>query len=500
MVRARTKGKDEYKGKGKARGKKDRHKGSSNSSSNKRKGRVGREQVRSSRSSRRREEGKGLITNKNITNRGNKRTGVKSSESDTIGKGINNYKRSYIDSIEVDGRMRGVKGKGGGGEKEGSNVSKASRSDISKRIKTIRNANVESQREKRNKVKTMLVELGKRIYNDLDNGMFPEVHIPSRSVANIVYDKRLRQYVLGNAKIVRSAKNIRHLRSFTQLIWLAFFVDKLVNEGKTSTLRDVYYSAQAFNIDFEDQAESDHIITDLEAVLSLAREDFNIYPEERSSIFGDLTIEYTVPGYEGKRLNLSDHPDGYLIGPSLSSAEFIDTSAEMVLAVEKGGIFTRFVEENVHKRFKAIIVDTAGQAPRSTRYLLMRLNKELNLPVYILTDGDVYGEHIAMVIKSGSANAAHLRELTVPDAKWIGVWASDIQKYKLPTDPMTEQDVKRCYELKQDPRYQSDIWRSELELFLKMRRKSELEAFAKYGLTKITDDYLPEKLEMAKSL
>ncbi len=388
-----------------------------------------------------------------------------------------------------------IKGKGSIVEK--SMATTSSRSSASTKRSSI---SIESQRERKSKVKTLLVELGKRIYNDLDNGVFPEVHIPSRSVANIVYDKRLRQYILGNARIVRSAKNIRHLRSFTQLIWLAFFVDKLVNEGKTSTLRDVYYSAQAFNIDFEDQAESDHIITDLEALLSLAREDFNIYPEERSSIFGDLTIEYTVPGYEGRRLNLSDHPDGYLIGPSLSSAEFVDTSAEMVLAVEKGGIFTRFVEENVHKRFNAIIVDTAGQAPRSTRYLLMRLNRELNLPVYILTDGDVYGEHIAMVIKSGSANAAHLRELTVPDAKWIGVWASDIQKYKLPTDPMTEQDVKRCHELKQDPRYQSDIWRSELELFLKMRRKSELEAFAKYGLTKITDDYLPEKLEMVKSL
>ena len=357
-----------------------------------------------------------------------------------------------------------------------------------------------SAKARKEKVKRLLEALGKRIYDDLDNQRFPEVLIPSRSVSNIVYDDNLRQYILGNNKIKRTTKNMRHLRSFTQLIWLAFFVDKLVNEGKTSTLRDIYYSSQAFNMDFEDQPESDHIITDLEALLSLAREDFNIYPEERSSIFGDLTIEYTVRGYEGRRLNLSDHPDGYLIGPSLSSAEFVETSAEIVLAVEKGGIFTRFVEENVHKKFKALIVDTAGQPPRSTRYLLRRLNEELGLDVYILADGDVYGEHIAMVIKSGSANAAHLRELTVPDAKWIGVWASDIKKYKLPTDPMTEADIKRCHELKNDPRYQGDIWQRELNLFLKMKRKSELEAFAKYGLTKITDDYLPEKLDMAKSL
>ena len=112
-------------------------------------------------------------------------------------------------------------------------------------------------------------------------------------------------------------------------------------------MRDIYYSSQAFEIDFEDQPESDNIIVDLEAVLTSPREEFHIFPEERSSVFGDLTIEYTVPGYEGKRMNLSDHPDGYLIGPSLSSAELVDTSAELVIAIEKGGLFTRFVEEKV---------------------------------------------------------------------------------------------------------------------------------------------------------
>jgi DNA topoisomerase-6 subunit A len=225
-----------------------------------------------------------------------------------------------------------------------------------------------------------------------------------------------------------------------------------------------------------------------------------MYPEERSAIFGDLTIEYTVPGYEGRQLNLASHPDGYLIGPSLSTAEFVDTSAEMVIAVEKGGLFTRFVEENVHRRYKAIVIDTAGQPPRSTRYMLRRLNQELNLPVFIMTDGDVYGEHIAMVVISGSANAAHLRELTVPTGKWIGVWGSDITKYRLPSDPLTDLDIKRIHDLKKDPRYTGGIWQRELDTFLRIKRKSELEAFAKYGLTTVTDKYLPEKLEEAKSL
>ena len=354
--------------------------------------------------------------------------------------------------------------------------------------------------DKQKNILEMLKSHGAKIYDDLDNGQFPKFSIPSRSVSNIVYDKKLRQYILGNNAALRSSRNSAQLRSFTQLMWLTFFANRLTNEKKSSTLRDVYYSSQAFAVEFEDQSESDNIIVDLEAVTSKPREDFHIFPEERSSIFGDLNIEYTIPGYEGKTMNLANHPDGYSIGPSLTTAELVDTSAEIVIAIEKGGLFTRFVEEQVDKKFKSIIINTGGQAPRSTRTLLKRLHDEMKLPVICLTDGDVYGEHIAMVIKSGSANAAHLRELTVPDAKWVGVWATDIEKYKLPTIPMTESDIKRCYDLQKDPRYQDGIWKKELDVFLRLKRKAELEAFSKYGLTNITDKYLPQKLELAKSL
>ncbi len=339
-----------------------------------------------------------------------------------------------------------------------------------------------------------LRELGEAVYDQIERGEYPSLSIPDRSVDNIVYDERLGQYVLGPKRVLRTTRNVKHLRAFAQLMWLAYFSKVLASSHKTSTLRDVYYSAQAYNVDFEDQDESDERITELEALLGMAREEFNIYPEERSSIFGRLVIEYNVPGYEGRRLDLTSHPDGVMIGPALTTADFVETDAEMVLAIEKGGLFTRFVEEKVHDRFKAILVNTAGQAPRATRYLLRRLRMELNLPVYVLTDGDPWGMHIAMVIISGSANAAHLTQLNVPDASWIGVWATDIVKYRLPYDKLTDVDVKRLRELESDPRYSGEPWRSQIEAFLKYRRKSEQEAFAKYGLTYIIDKYLPEKL------
>ncbi len=353
-----------------------------------------------------------------------------------------------------------------------------------------------SIKKKKEKVIQTLQNLGLQVFDQLSNVEFPWTKMPSRSIANIFYDHDIRQYVLGDRFVKRSASNIRHIRPLTQLIWTALFVNELSTQRKTSTLRDVFYSAQAYEMSFKDQQESDNIITDLETVIGHSREDFNVFPEERSAIFGDLTIEYTIPGYEGRRLNLTSHPDGMMIGPALTNAEFAECKADKVIAIEKGGLFTRFVEERVHDKFKSILIHTAGQAPRATRDLLRRLNNELELPVYIFTDGDPWGMHIAMVIISGSANAAHLRELNTPDAKWAGVWASDIVKYDLPSDKLTELDIKRLQELKKDPRYRGKLWKREIETFMKIKKKAEQEAFSRYGLTYIVDEYLPAKLEM----
>jgi DNA topoisomerase-6 subunit A len=349
--------------------------------------------------------------------------------------------------------------------------------------------------QKKQLVLGSLKNLGEQLYAQLSQKQWPSVRMPSRSINNIRYDKTTRQYILGEHFVKRSARNIRHVRPLTQLTWTGSFVDELSREGKTSTLRDVFYSAQAYEMSFADQAESDDIITDLETVLGYAREDFNVFPEERSAIFGDLTIRYTVRGYEGKELNLASHPDGMMIGPALTNAEFAECKSDKIIAIEKGGLFTRFIEERVHEKYKALLIHTAGQAPRATRALIRRLNQELGLPVYIFCDADPWGMHIANVIISGSANAAHLRELNTPDAKWCGVWASDIVDYKLPSDPLTDLDIKRLYELQKDPRYDGKLWKKEIETFLKVRRKAEQEAFSRYGLAYIVDKYLPAKLK-----
>ncbi|MEM2861534.1 MAG: DUF2399 domain-containing protein, partial [Nitrososphaerota archaeon] len=255
-----------------------------------------------------------------------------------------------------------------------------------------------------------------------------------------------------------------------------------------------YYVAIGEGIDFESQDESDEVIMEVESLINQPREDMNIFPEERASIYGDLVIEYTIPGFRGQRIDLSAHPDGYAIGPALTTAEFARCGAEQVFVIEKGAVFSRFVEERADKKFKALLIHTAGQSPRNCRKLIRRLREELNLPVYIFTDADPYGVHIASVLIHGSALSAHIKEINVPDAVWSGVYATDITKYKLPAMRLTEQDFKRLKELEQDPRYTVDPWRREVQYFGKIKRKAELEAFSRYGLEFIVKDFLPERL------
>lgn len=354
----------------------------------------------------------------------------------------------------------------------------------------------DSMKERKASTMQGLHKLGEGLYTQIEKGEFPWIKMPSRSTTNIIYDERLRQFILGNKNVRRSSRNIRHIRPFTQLVWVASFVHELSNVSKTSTLRDVYYSAQAFDVNFKDQQESDNIITDLETVLGLAREDFNVFPEERSEIFGDLTIEYTIPGYEGRRVNLTMHPDGLAIGPALTSSEFVETSANKVIVIEKGAMFNRLIEEQAYKQFNAILIHTAGQPPRATRHIVKRLNAEKGLPVYVFCDADPWGMAIATTITYGSANAAHLKELATPEAKWMGLYSSDIERYKLSgaSEKLENVDIKRLYDMQKDPRCKEEPWKSEIEDFLKHKRKCELEAFSRYGLDFVVKKYLPDKL------
>ncbi len=109
--------------------------------------------------------------------------------------------------------------------------------------------------------------------------------------------------------------------------------------------------------------------------------------------------------------------------------------------------------------------------------------------------GDPWSFRIYASIAYGAIKTAHISEyLAVPTAEFVGVTASDILNYDLPTDKLNEKDIAALHAELSDPRFQTEFWRQEIETMLSINRKAEQQALAKYGLDYVTDTYLPEKL------
>lgn len=338
-----------------------------------------------------------------------------------------------------------------------------------------------------------LKNLAESILQSVNSGEFPKIYLPDRSSRNIHFSKEKNKFVIGPLKSVKDSKNPRMSKNFLQFVWVAYYVYNLLKNNKTSSLRDMYYSSKGVGIDFKDQDESDRIVSDLEAYLGVSRESFGIFPEERSTIFGDLLIEYNVSGFKGKRVNLLSNPDGFAIGASITSSKLIRTNAELILAVESGGMFSRLIEERIWEKMNAILIHLGGQAPRSARRMIKRLTEEFGIDCYIFTDADPWGMHIANVIVYGSKNSVHIPDLITPSAKWIGVYASDIEKYSLPSLPLNEKDLKKIDELLHDPRYVKEPWHSQLLKFRELRKRAEQQALSRWGLSFVTK-YLEDKI------
>jgi len=339
-----------------------------------------------------------------------------------------------------------------------------------------------------------LAGLGRDVIEDINKAQPPKLKIPSRSTANIIYDKKHRYYVLGPRYGVRSAGSMKQVKKVAQLLCTADFAKELVETGKFATLREMYYTAEGWEAGpFRDQGESDAIIEDLEATFGLKRESLGLTPEEDgAAVYGNLVMregDVTIDATKSGR-------GGYTIPPTIDDVEFVKCKAKRVIAVETMGMYHRLIQEDAWKKFNALIVGLKGQAARATRRFLKRANEELELPVSICCDGDPFGYHIGMVIISGSANLAYINhELAVPDAKYIGVTASDIVNYKLPTDKLRELDIARLKQLQKDPRYNTEFWQYEIKKMMEIGKKAEQQAFAKYGLAYVVNEYLPAKLK-----
>lgn len=340
------------------------------------------------------------------------------------------------------------------------------------------------------------------IYNEIKKGQIPKIELKSRNKDNIVFDNISGVWKYGNNIVKRHASKTNSAKSILKMLYIIDFIDEMEQDQKTSTLREMYYISEGWGLGkFETQDESDMMTEDLEVMTTLLREEMRLRPEESgASVIGNLTLKEMNRKGEWKEINCRDDVGdaGYTIPYNVEreKIQFVSEDVDFVLAIETGGMFDRLVENRFDEKMRSLLVHIKGQPSRSTKRLINRLNKELHIPVVVFTDGDPWSFRIFASIAYGAIKTAHISDiLATPNSEFVGITASDIVRYELPTDKLSDKDIEALHAELEDPRFNTPFWKGEIETMLNLGKKAEQQALAKYGLNFVTDTYLPEKLK-----
>ncbi len=345
------------------------------------------------------------------------------------------------------------------------------------------------------------------IYHQLAKGTVPRIRIPTRTKDNIEFSEHERVYRYSSGLSFRSAKSTDGANMLMRTAYVIDFIDDMIRssikgKNRTSTLRELYYISESWGklAKFGTQNESNNLVEDLEIMTSYLRENFHLRPEEDGAkVIGNITLREKNRKGEWKTINCREDvgDSGYTIpyNAEKEKLQFKGVDADFVIAIETGGMFDRLVENGFDEGARAVLVHIKGQPARSTRRFLKRLNGETRLPVLVFTDGDPWSYRIFASIAYGAIKTAHIsHHLATPAAEFVGVTPSDILAYDLPTDKLNDRDVEALKSELTDPRFSDAFWQEEITTQLKIKKKSEQQALAKYGLDFVTDTYLPEKL------
>jgi DNA topoisomerase-6 subunit A len=351
------------------------------------------------------------------------------------------------------------------------------------------------------RAREQLIDLAAQFYDQFAGGDVPSMDVPTRTKSNIEYDPEKKVWVYGDRTSTRSANSIRGAQKLLKAVYTIDFLAQQLEEDRSSTLRELYYLSESWDLDeaqFASQDESNDLVEDLEIVSGVTREDFHMRPEESgATVMGPLLLrEQTRRGEREIHCQEDVGEGGYQIPNNPDTIDFLDCDAAFVLAVETGGMRDRLVENGFDDEMDALIVHLKGQPARATRRLTKRLHDELHLPVTVFTDGDPWSYRIYGSVAYGSIKSAHLSEyLATPEADFVGIRPEDIVEYDLPTDPLSDSDVNALESELEDPRFQTDFWEDQIELQLDIEKKSEQQSLAARGLDFVTDTYLPERLD-----
>ncbi len=309
---------------------------------------------------------------------------------------------------------------------------------------------------------------------------------------------------MGSNKNRRQLFNLSQAKSYMQTVLVASGCKQLIEQGKTLSLRGLYYKLKhsvegTREETFEDQDECDPVIEDVEVGLNSLREELHLYASNRGNLAGPLTLFDHATGDEIDCARMGSA--GYSI-PSIVEndvIEFKKCTAKFILHVEKDTVWRRFSEDKFWQKYNCILTHGNGQPPRGVRRMLSRLHNEYKLPVYCLLDNDPWGYYIYSVIKQGSINLAfESARMAIPEAKFLGLRSRDFERCELSPSVkinLSDTDIKRARQIANYPWFEhKKPWQKEIEQMLKNGFKLEVESLISKDISYVTEVYTPERL------
>ncbi len=268
--------------------------------------------------------------------------------------------------------------------------------------------------EARLRAARIIHEKFRKVLDDIMRGKPPKLVIPKRTLGNTIFDPERGILVLGEEHLEREFLDLGESRRFMQTLLMASIIYQSLVENEYPTIRDLYYRGKHTIVyrdlrgrireenTWDEQAESDAVIRDVEVYTGMLREDMLILSKEKGKVVGNMRIRSG-----GDVIDLSRLGHGaYAIESTPDLIEFLDVDAEFVLVVEKDAVFQQLHRVGFWRKYRSLLVTGAGQPDRATRRFVRRLHDELGLPVYILTDSIPADE--VVVVRDTITGAVHV--------------------------------------------------------------------------------------------
>jgi DNA topoisomerase-6 subunit A len=377
---------------------------------------------------------------------------------------------------------------------------------MSKRKSTTRNGSSTATAKLTDRDKRTLgqiVDLADGVVTAAEKRRDPHLDIPARALSNVRYNKSKRFIEMGSATNRRQLFNLSQAKSYMQTLLVASGSKKLIGEGKTTSIRGLFYLLKhtiegTKEETFDEQAECDTIIEDVEVTLNALREELHVYASNRGGMVGPITLVDSGDEIDCSRMGSGGYSIPSIVEPEI--VQFKKSTADFILHVEKDTVWRRFNEDKFWREHNCILTHGGGQPPRGVRRMLFRLHNELKLPIYCLLDNDPWGYYIYSVLKQGSINLAYeSKRMAIPDAKFVGLRSVDFARCGLSPSvqiSLNDQDVKRAKQIASYPWFESKKpWQKEIELMLKNGFKLEVEALISKDISYVTETYVPERLK-----